>query len=170
MWHDNVLSLVLRVGSELHMVKVPGHQLATDLVLEALKLWHLTQDVGGGIAVDVGMTSAQWPVLAAVARAGQPLTVPEIAQELRVTRQAVQKQADGMVRDGLLVREKNAAHARSPRFALSPLGRRLNLRALRRWGRIASRLAKPHALSSLRESGMLVRALVAGLDAEAKKR
>ncbi|MGV3619278.1 MAG: MarR family winged helix-turn-helix transcriptional regulator [Archangium sp.] len=148
------------------MVKVPGHQLVTDLVLEALKLQHLVQEVASPLAVDVGITAAQWAVVAAIARAGQSLTVPEIAHELRVSRQAVQKQVDGLVSDGLVMREKNAKRQRSPRLALTALGNRLNLRAMHRWGRISSRLARPHSLSALREAGMLVRALVAGLDAE----
>lgn len=151
------------------MIKLPGHQLVTDLVLETLKFHAALQVVGADIAGDVGVTQPRWGVLAAVARAGQALTVPEISSELRLTRQGVQKQVDVMVREGLLLREKNAAHARSPRFALSPQGRRLNLRAVHRWGRVASRLARPHSLAALREGGMLVRALVAGLDAEARR-
>lgn len=148
------------------MVKVPGHQLVTDLMLELLKTWAALRDVAGAIALEVGTTLPHWEVLAAIMRAGEALTVPQIARELRGTRQGIQKQVDHLVAQGLLVAGPNPSSARSPRFALTPAGRKTSMRATRRWARVASRLGRPHALNRLREGGMLLRALGAALEAE----
>jgi len=51
------------------------------------------------------------------------LTVPDIANRYRVSRQHVQVTANGLLQSGLLIRSDNPRHKRSPLLRLSELGR-----------------------------------------------
>lgn len=70
----------------------------------------------------LGLTSARRQVLGAVALAGNPLTAPQIAESMGITRQGAQKQLNLLTDEGLLERRTNPAHERSPLYALSPSG------------------------------------------------
>jgi DNA-binding MarR family transcriptional regulator len=53
----------------------------------------------------------------------EPAAVAQIAHELRLTRQSVQRVADLLVRDGLAVYEDNPRHRRAKLLRLTPQGR-----------------------------------------------
>jgi DNA-binding MarR family transcriptional regulator len=76
-----------------------------------------------------GQSLARWEVLDRCSSG--PTTVPGVARELRLTRQAVQRVVDELSADGLLAPEPNPAHRRSPLFAATAAGRAL-LEDLRR--------------------------------------
>jgi DNA-binding MarR family transcriptional regulator len=72
---------------------------------------------GDLVAAAAGQTQARWQVLS-VASAGD-WTVPRIAHELGISRQAVQRVADELLRDGLAIAEPNPYHRRSPLLRLT---------------------------------------------------
>ena len=70
-----------------------------------------------------------------------PLTAPEIAAYMGVSRQGAQKQLDRLLEEGLLQRAPNPQHARSPLYSLSQQGRSAYDRVDRRWNERAAALA-----------------------------
>jgi DNA-binding MarR family transcriptional regulator len=61
-------------------------------------------------------------VLGAVALAGRPLTVPQIARRMVLTRQAVQASVNRLVDDTMAETSENPDHRRSPLVRLTKLG------------------------------------------------
>jgi DNA-binding MarR family transcriptional regulator len=96
---------------------------ATRVILATFRLNGLLLEAGDRLGAAEGITSARWQVLGAVAVAGRPLTVPQIARRMGVTRQSVHATADRLARDGLLERLPNADHRRSQLLGLSRAGR-----------------------------------------------
>ncbi|MGH6981993.1 MAG: MarR family winged helix-turn-helix transcriptional regulator [Stellaceae bacterium] len=76
---------------------------------------------GDGIAATVGQTQARWQVLSAAS--GDPLSVPQIARRLGVTRQAVQRIADLLTDEGFAAYADNPDHKSSPHLVLTKTGR-----------------------------------------------
>jgi DNA-binding MarR family transcriptional regulator len=88
---------------------------------------------GEALADAEGQTQARWQLLSVVSE--RALTVPQAARRLGVTRQAIQRVADDIVRQGLANYEANPEHRASPLVELTPSGRavlqRINRRAQR---------------------------------------
>jgi MarR family len=67
----------------------PVGDAATAVVLATFRIGGLLLTAGSRLAAHEGLTAARWQVLGAVALAGRPLTVPQIARRMGLTRQAV---------------------------------------------------------------------------------
>src|SRR6266568_770124 len=67
-------------------------------------------------------SAARWQVLGAVALAGRPLTVPQIARRMGLTRQAVQASVNRLLAEALVQTGDNLDHRRSPLIALTEAG------------------------------------------------
>jgi DNA-binding MarR family transcriptional regulator len=96
---------------------------ATAVVLEILRVNGLLLATGSQLAAQEGLTAARWQVLGAVALAGRPLTVPQIARRMGLTRQAVQATVDRLLAEALAEARDNLDHHRSPLIALTERGR-----------------------------------------------
>jgi DNA-binding MarR family transcriptional regulator len=83
---------------------------------------HLLEE-GDRLGAEEGLTSARWQVLGAITVADRPLTVPQIARRMGLTRQSVHATVKRLVRDGLLELAPNADHRRSPLVGLTGRGR-----------------------------------------------
>jgi DNA-binding MarR family transcriptional regulator len=78
---------------------------------------------GDLLAAEEGLTSARWQVLGAISLAERPLTVPQIARRMGLTRQSVHPTVARLVHDGLLELVPNADHRRSQLVSLTEDGR-----------------------------------------------
>jgi DNA-binding MarR family transcriptional regulator len=107
------------------MVHSPKRKVFLDLVLSLFRLNGLLIFEGDNMANEVGLTSARWRVLGAVALSSAGLTVPGIARVLGQSRQAVQRVADVMVGDGLLLYANNPNHKKSKLVVPSEEGKRV---------------------------------------------
>jgi DNA-binding MarR family transcriptional regulator len=96
---------------------------ATAVVLEIFRVNGLVLAAGGQLAAQERLTAARWQVLGAVALAGRPLTVPQIARRMGLTRQAVQASVDRLRAEALAEARDNVDHRRSPLIALTERGR-----------------------------------------------
>jgi DNA-binding MarR family transcriptional regulator len=96
---------------------------ATQVILSTFRANGLLLDAGDLLAADEGLTSARWQVLGAIALADRPLTVPQIARRMGLTRQSVHATVKRLVRDGLLELTPNADHRRSLLVGLTTSGR-----------------------------------------------
>jgi DNA-binding MarR family transcriptional regulator len=102
--------------------RTPTGEAATDLILSAFRANGLLLDAGDMLSADEGLTSARWQVLGAIALAERPLTVPQIARRMGLTRQSVHATVNRLVRDGFLELGPNADHRRSPIVGLTKQG------------------------------------------------
>jgi DNA-binding MarR family transcriptional regulator len=95
---------------------------ATAVVLQIFRVNGLLLADGNRLAAAEGLTAARWQVLGAVALAGRPLTVPQIARRMGLTRQAVQESVNHLLAEALAEARDNLDHRRSPLIGLTELG------------------------------------------------
>jgi DNA-binding MarR family transcriptional regulator len=113
----------------------------TDLVLETFRLNGRLLVTGDALIADLGLTSARWQVLGAMALSPVPLSVAQIARNMGLTRQAVQRLVNEMERDGLVQFAPNPHHQRAKLVLLSSQGKTAFAAAMRRQGPWADDLA-----------------------------
>lgn len=99
-----------------------GAQL-TQLILETFRLNGALLAAGDELVRDLGLTSARWQVLGALWLEGRPLTVAQIGRRMGVSRQAVQRLVNELVREDVLAFEENPDHKRSRLVTLTRDGR-----------------------------------------------
>jgi DNA-binding MarR family transcriptional regulator len=104
------------------VTRTPEGEAATDVILRIFRTNGLFLAAGDLLAAEEGLTSARWQVLGAVALAGRPLTVPQIARRMGLTRQSVQASVNRLLGDGLLETEENPDHRRSRLIRLTDEG------------------------------------------------
>jgi DNA-binding MarR family transcriptional regulator len=102
--------------------RTPKGKAATKLILSTFRANGLLLDAGDLLSADEGLTSARWQVLGAIAVAGRPLTVPQIARRMGLTRQSVHATVNRLVHGGFLELLPNADHRRSPLVRLTKSG------------------------------------------------
>jgi DNA-binding MarR family transcriptional regulator len=95
---------------------------ATDVILSTFRANGLLLVAGDVLAGKEGLTSARWQVLGAIALAERPLTVPQIARRMGLTRQSVHATVKQLVRQGLVELLPNADHRRSQLVRLTDTG------------------------------------------------
>ena len=103
----------------------PKAAILTEIMLAVFRVNGRLLESGDDLVRDLGLTSARWQVLGAVALADKPLTAPQIAEAMGITRQGAQKQLNRMVKEGIFEQRRNPRHERSPFYALTEKGRRL---------------------------------------------
>ncbi|MCC7462855.1 MAG: MarR family transcriptional regulator [Gammaproteobacteria bacterium] len=114
----------------------------TRLTLTVFRLNGLLLHWGDRLVEPLGLTSARWQMLGAIALAQRPLTAPQIGDAMGVTRQGAQKQLNLLLEQGLVETRLNPAHSRSPLYALKPRGLALYRRAEAMWAAKAAELTK----------------------------
>lgn len=98
-------------------------RLFTDTVLEIFKVsGHLALE-GDRLTKDFGLSSARWKVLGALQMTDHLLTVAQVARVMGLTRQAIQRLADAMEKDGLLIYQDNPHHKRARHVVLTKSGK-----------------------------------------------
>jgi DNA-binding MarR family transcriptional regulator len=85
----------------------------TSLVIEVFRMNGDLLAAGDALVGDLGLTSARWQVLGAIALSPVPLPVAHIARNMGLTRQSVQRVVDEMRADDLVRLEPNPHHRRA---------------------------------------------------------
>jgi len=101
---------------------VPPHTVR-DLALVVFETNGRLVDTGNKLVSPVGLTTAWWQVLGALGYSAYPLPVAHIARNMGLTRQAVQRVVDLLVRRGLVAQQPNPHHQRARLIVLTPAGR-----------------------------------------------
>lgn len=109
---------------------VNPHEVLTKIMLTVFRVNARLLEKGDQLVGPLGLTSARWQVIGAIAIAGQALTCPQIAATMGITRQGAQKQLNLAQQDGLVVAQGNPRHERSPLYALTEEGGRLYAAAM----------------------------------------
>lgn len=91
----------------------------TRFALSIFKLNGLIMRAGEGITQPIGQSSARWQVLG---RAFEPQTVADMARDIGHSRQGVQRIADVLEKEGLIVYKDHPADRRTKLAELTPQG------------------------------------------------
>jgi DNA-binding MarR family transcriptional regulator len=137
-------------------------------VLETFRASGLLLAAGGRLAAREQLTAARWQVLGAVALAGRPLTVPQIARRMGLTRQAVQTSVNRLLADALVEASENLDHRRSPLVRLTELGSQKYAAVDRRQIRWINELAAGLKTSDLATAARVLHDLSDRLESEAR--
>ncbi len=97
-----------------------GAREAALLIADIYELAGLLRQAGEEIAGSQGQTQARWQLLSAVS--DPPLSVPQAARRLGISRQAVQRVANDLVAAGLAEFTANPDHRTSPLLTLTDAG------------------------------------------------
>lgn len=100
--------------------RTPAGDAFTEFVFEVAWLGGTFTAAGEALAKRAGQTLARWVILDAIEE--KPSTVAQIARRRGIARQAVQRVADLLERDGLAVYESNPEHRRARLLRPTPLG------------------------------------------------
>lgn len=90
-------------------------------IADVLELAGLFRQAADHIARRAGLTQSLWYALSVFS--AKPLTVSQAARRLGTTRQAVQRSANELLRQGLAAAKTNPDHRASPFIVLTPKGR-----------------------------------------------
>lgn len=153
---------MLSLWNHVVVMKARAAAALRELVLEVFRLNGALLRHGAMLTVPVGQTQARWQVIGAVGERAR--TVPQIARQMGMTRQGVQRVVDLLAKDGLLAFERNPNHARSPLVRLTETGRQLATQLTQigaRWSESVSRGMGPVDLEQTVE---VIRRVVDRLD------
>ncbi|MBB99716.1 MAG: MarR family transcriptional regulator [Rhodobacteraceae bacterium] len=100
----------------------PQSRLLTQVILETFRLNGGLLSAGDALVGDLGLTSARWQVLGAVALEGRPLSVAQIARRMGLSRQAVQRVVNDLGAAGLVALQDNPDHKRARLVVMTGAG------------------------------------------------
>ena len=138
----------------------------SDLIVEIFRINGRLLAAGDRLVADLGLTSARWQVIGAIALAGQPQTVPAIARTMGLTRQAVQRLVNELVADELLDPRRNPNHRRASLFDLTGRGEAAFADASARQAPWAEAVAAGLSTGEIEATEALLRRLRDGLEAQ----
>jgi DNA-binding MarR family transcriptional regulator len=138
----------------------------TELILETFRLNGRLLAAGDKLTAPLGLTSARWQVLGAIG--GEPLPVAQIARNMGLTRQSVQRTVNLLADEGLVAFEPNPNHRRAKLVSLTGEGQ-ARLAAVSR-GQVgwARQVAAPLSQHDLRTAVRVLRAFREQVDASAE--
>ena len=102
------------------------------LILEVFRLNGRLLTSGDDLVAEVGLTSARWQVLGAIAMAAVEEPVSRLARSLGVHRQGVQRLVNELAADGFVEFRENPHHRRAQLIALTRKGREAYAAAMER--------------------------------------
>ena len=102
----------------------------TELILRIFRTNGRLLLAGDELVASLGLTSARWQLLGSIVAAGESQPVVRLAREMGVSRQAVQRIANDLEREGVVVYLPNPHHKRAQLVMLTDHGRTLFERAL----------------------------------------
>ena len=133
----------------------------TELILETFRLNGRLLAAGDALVGGLGLTSARWQVMGAMSLSSIPLPVAQLARNMGLTRQAVQRIANELEAEGFVRFAPNPHHQRAKLVLLTERGCAVYSQALKlqrpwaRWlanGLSAERISQANAvLRTLRQ-------------------
>lgn len=100
----------------------PAGAAATELILEIFRVNGLLLGAGDRLSRGLGLTSARWQVLGALADG--PLTAAQIARNMGLKRQSVQRLVDLLEEEGIVRFDDNPHHRRAKLVRMTEAGAR----------------------------------------------
>jgi DNA-binding MarR family transcriptional regulator len=132
----------------------------TALILEVFRLNGALISAGDELVSDLGLTSARWQVLGAIALAPAAETVARLARSMGLHRQGVQRIVNELAAEDIVVLEDNPHHRRARLVRLTKKGETLFQAAGRRqrpWARHLARGLDARTVDSARQTLVMLR-------------
>jgi DNA-binding MarR family transcriptional regulator len=104
--------------------RTPAGEALTNVVLDLFRLSSLLLTAGDRLVAGLGLTSARWQILGAIASTERPQPVAWLARDLRANRQNVQRIVNDLLKEGLVVFGVNPHHRRAQLVVLTEKGKR----------------------------------------------
>ena len=131
---------------------------ASRLALEMFRLNGALIAAGDALVEPLGLTSARWQVMGAVAEARGGLPVAGIARNMGLVRQSVQRIADELAAEGIVRFAPNPHHRRAKLVQLTGRGTALFEEASARWQAMADALVAALGAGEVERAAALLRA------------
>ncbi|MBI5119496.1 MAG: winged helix-turn-helix transcriptional regulator [Rhodospirillales bacterium] len=112
------------MSKRFHPDHTPEGSALTSLMLEIFRVNGALLEAGDALTREIGLTSARWQVLGAVAMAVEPRPVAYLARSMGLARQSVQRVVDDLMAEGFLAQAPNPHHKRAWLILLTDKGRR----------------------------------------------
>ncbi len=97
----------------------------TDLILDVFRLNGRLLVAGDRLVAELGLTSARWQVLGAIAYAEQPETVAWHARSMGLHRQGIQRIVNELANEDIVDFRENPQHKRAHLIVLTAKGQKL---------------------------------------------
>lgn len=143
---------------------VPEYDPLTEIMLLIFQINGRLLEKGDEMVAPLGLSSARWQVLGAIAMADKPLTIPQIADLMGITRQGSLKQLNRLAEDGFVAQMKNPRHERSPLFTLTAKGVRAYREAERLQAAWSASLCEALAMDELKVTKRTLEAIFTRLE------
>jgi len=111
--------------------RMPAADAVTGLVLDLFRLNNLLLTAGDRLVAELGLTSARWEILGAIASAERPQPVAWLARDMGANRQNVQRIINDLHKAGLVALEPNPHHRRAQLIVLTDKGKQAFEAAMR---------------------------------------
>jgi len=103
----------------------PRGEAATELILETFRFNGRLLTAGDRLVAKLGLTSARWQVLGAIAYSPVPEPVARLARNMGLHRQGVQRIVNELEKEGLVEFHPNPHHRRANLVVLTGRGREI---------------------------------------------
>ena len=110
--------------------RTPAGDAVTSLIPDLFRLNNRILTAGDQLVARLGLTSARWQILGAVAAAERPQPVAWLARDLGANRQNVQRIINDLYEDGLVAFATNPHHRRAQLVVLTEKGRQASAAAM----------------------------------------
>lgn len=97
---------------------------STALILEIFRLNGCLLETGNMLVAPVELTSAKWQVIGTLALNEKNMTVSQIAKDMRLTRQAIQRTVNKLIIEKLLELKENPYHKSAKLVAITEKGKK----------------------------------------------
>jgi DNA-binding MarR family transcriptional regulator len=134
----------------------------TELVLETFRFNGRLLAAGDRLAKPLGLTSSRWQVLGAIG--DRPLPVAQIARNMGLARQNVQRLADVLQEEGFVAYNPNPYHQRAKLVCLTDKGQRVVKQLARHQTLWANQVASTVGAADIENALTLVKKLRLRLD------
>lgn len=131
----------------------------TPLILDFFRLNSLLLTAGDRLVAGLGLTSARWQILGAIAAAERAEPVAWLARNMGAHRQNVQRVVNDLAREGLVVFETNPHHRRANLVVMTQKGREIFEAAMRLQTPWVNRLAAGLELKDVETARRVVQGL-----------
>lgn len=140
-------------------VRTEAGKVISELILDIFRLNGLLLAKGNLLVEDLGLTSARWQVLGAIALSQNPETVASLSRKMGLARQSVQRLVNEMIEEGLVESRENPNDSRAGLISMKSNGKSRYDAALRRQALWVNQLGRDLSAANLRNCQKVLKEL-----------
>lgn len=147
----------------------PSGDAVSQLILKTFTFHGLLSAAGDELTKPWGLSSARWKVLGAIKLADRPLHVAQIARNMGLTRQSVQRIVNDLAKEGLLALIDNPDHQWARLVRLTRHGEKVYGEIMEEQVRWSNELAEEISPQVLEDAVRVIETLCERLDERRKR-